>query len=116
MTEDPRTGGAHLELSGSGRLSAGAEGFIELRGGDVVVHVPAITAVAGAGEVRVTADGVVSAGGRKLPLPGAVSVIVLGDVIRNLLEAAEDPNRRSEVNVAVSLLIAVLLVLLNGQD
>lgn len=84
----------------------------------MVVHAPSVSAVldAPAGEVTVTAQGQVTAGGKKVALRGAVSAVVLAEVIRNLLEIAEDPTRQAEVNVAVSLLIAVLLVVLGGAD
>jgi hypothetical protein len=101
-------------FSGSGKLSAGGQGHIELRGKDVVVSPEAIAGAAVVGEVTITAEGVVSAGGRRLTVPGAISAVVLADVIRHLLETAEDPSREAEVNIAVSLLIAVLLVVLGG--
>jgi hypothetical protein len=108
----------YLEITGTagGGPQAGAQGFIEIRGGDVIVHAPAVAATANVvGEVTVTATGEVTAGGKKVALRGAVSAVVLAEVLRNLLEIAEDPTRKAEINVAVSLLIAVLLVVLGGS-
>jgi hypothetical protein len=112
----PKSSTAHIELSGDARSRAGGEGWIELRGGDVVVHAPAITATVAAiaGEVTITATGEVKAGDRTVPLRGAVQALVLADVIRHVLEVAEDPSRKAEVNLAVSMLIAVLLVVLGA--